>query len=227
MRTTLGSWRGRLALAVAALFAIAGGIAYASIPDAAGVIHGCYRTSLDDQKGQLRVVSEPGNCRNNELPIAWSVTGPPGPPGPPGADGEDGEDGEPFSGTFTSPNGQYSLSVTDAGIRLAGIGSTILLDATGIRVDSATTLTLRSGQDTSLRAGAGLTAEASAIATLRGAGVTVDSQTLLTLEGQVARIGPGPGCSPAARLGDPITGTTAGVAVTGVIFGGSPTVCVG
>ena len=214
MRTTLGSWRGRLALAVAALFAIAGGIASASIPDATGVIHGCYRTSLDDQKGQLRVVSEPGNCRNNELPIAWSVTGPPGSPGPPGADGEDGEDGEPFSGTFTSPNGQYSLSVTDAGIRLAGLGSTIVLDASGIDVRSATALTLRSTFGTSIRASAGLTAES-------GGGV-------LMLNGPVVRVGSSASCRPAARLGDAITGSAdAGGAVTGVVSSGTPAVCLG
>ena len=214
MRTTLGSWRGRVALGVAALFTIAGGIAYASIPDAAGMIHGCYRTSLDDQKGQLRVVSEPGNCRNNELPIAWSVTGPPGPPGPPGADGEDGEDGDPFSGTFTSPNGQYSLSVTDAGIRLAGLGSTIVLDASGIDVRSATALTLRSTFGTSIRASAGLTAES-------GGGV-------LTLDGPLVRVGSSAGCRPAARLGDAITGTAdAGGAVTGVVSSGTPAVCLG
>jgi hypothetical protein len=227
VRTILHAWRGRLTLAAVGLVAVGAGIAYGAIPDAAGVIHGCYRTSTDDQKGQLRVVEEPGNCRNNELPIEWSVTGPPGPPGAPGADGEDGEDGDPFSGTFTSPNGQYSLSVTDTGIRLAGAGSTILLDANGIELESSTALTLQSGLNMSLKADGGLTAEASAIATLRGAGVTVDSGTLLTLEGQVVRIGPGPGCSPTARLGDPITGTAAGASVTGFVSAGSPVVCVG
>lgn len=229
--TILGSWRGRLALAVAALFAIAGGIAYASIPDASGVIHGCYRTSLDDQKGQLRVVSEAGNCRSNELPIDWSVTGPPGPPGADGADGQDGEDGQdgdPFSGTFTSPNGQYSLSVTDAGIRLAGLGSTIVLDANGIEVRSATVLTIRSGLDTSVRAGTGLTAEAGTGATLRGSSVTVDSASLLSLDGALVQIRPGPGCRPGARLGDSIAGTAGtGGAVTGIVSGGTPLVCLG
>ena len=33
-----------------------------------------------------------------------------------GADGADGADGAPFSGTFTSPNGLYSINVTDAGV---------------------------------------------------------------------------------------------------------------
>lgn len=216
MRTILRSSRARLALAAAGFVAAVAGIAYGAIPDAAGVIHGCYRTSTDDQKGQLRVVSGPESCRNNELPIEWSVTGPPGdpgPPGPPGEDGEDGEDGDPFSGTFTSPNGQYSLSVTDAGIRLAGLGSTIVLDAAGIRIDSAQALTLRSTFGTSIRASAGLTAES-------GGGI-------LTLEGPLVRIGTA-GCRPAARLGDAIAGTAApDGSVTGVVAAGTPAVCLG
>ena len=35
-----------------------------------------------------------------------------------GQNGSNGQDGQPFSGTFTSPNGQYLISVTDAGITL-------------------------------------------------------------------------------------------------------------
>ena len=35
-----------------------------------------------------------------------------------GRDGVDGQDGEDFSGTFTSPNGQFRLVVGDSGVRL-------------------------------------------------------------------------------------------------------------
>lgn len=41
-----------------------------------------------------------------------------------GSDGRDGSDGQSFAGTFTSPNGQFSLTVTDAGITLARSGGT-------------------------------------------------------------------------------------------------------
>jgi hypothetical protein len=41
-------------MSVAGVLAAAGSIAYASIPDGGGVIHGCYSTLLS--KGQLRVV---------------------------------------------------------------------------------------------------------------------------------------------------------------------------
>lgn len=38
-----------------------------------------------------------------------------------GSNGVDGQDGEDFSGTFTSPNGQFRLVVGDAGIRLENL----------------------------------------------------------------------------------------------------------
>jgi tail collar domain/collagen triple helix repeat protein len=87
-------------LAVLALGAA--GIAYATIPDAAGVMNGCYRTSLDDQKGQLRIVDDPASCRSNEARIQWNqkgpkgdtgATGPQGPQGPKGDTGDPGPQG--------------------------------------------------------------------------------------------------------------------------------------
>ena len=75
--------------------ALVGGIAVAAIPDAGGVISGCYRVSEDDQKGQLRVVNDAANCRNNELPISWNQVGPQGLPGPQGPKGDKGDKGDP------------------------------------------------------------------------------------------------------------------------------------
>ena len=66
-------------LATALLFL--GVVAYAaSIPDANGVIHGCYKKA----SGQLRVIDgETSLCDSNELPIQWGQTGPQGLPAPP------------------------------------------------------------------------------------------------------------------------------------------------
>lgn len=47
-----------------------------------------------------------------------------------------GEDGTPFSGTFTSPNGQYSISVTDTGVTVASPDSSIKVTGTAIRVET-------------------------------------------------------------------------------------------
>jgi len=45
--------------------------------------------------------------------------------------GQNGKDGQPFAGTFTSPNGQFSLSVTDAGVEISGPDAKVSLPSTG------------------------------------------------------------------------------------------------
>jgi len=45
--------------------------------------------------------------------------------------GQNGQDGQSFAGTFTSPNGQFSLKVTDAGVEIKGPDSTITLPSGG------------------------------------------------------------------------------------------------
>lgn len=71
--------------AVLAVLVVAG-VAYASIPDSSGVIHGCYQTN----KGSLRVIDSSASCAVGETALNWSQTGPPGaqgvqgPPGPAG-----------------------------------------------------------------------------------------------------------------------------------------------
>jgi hypothetical protein len=54
-----------------------GGVAFATIPDSGGTIHGCYSKS----NGNLRVVESASDCRNNETALPWNQQGPPGPPG--------------------------------------------------------------------------------------------------------------------------------------------------
>lgn len=82
--------RSRLArgglLAVVAL-AMGAGIAYATIPDANGVIHGCISPS-----GLLTVIDDAtAQCGTNEKAISWNETGPPGRDGQDGAPGAPGE----------------------------------------------------------------------------------------------------------------------------------------
>jgi hypothetical protein len=73
-----------------------GGIAYASIPDSNGVIHGCYVKTT----GKLRVIDSGGKgCQAGEKPLNWSQSGvtgtmgPTGPTGPTGATGATGPTG--------------------------------------------------------------------------------------------------------------------------------------
>ena len=55
-------------------------------------------------------------------------TGASGPSGPQGASGPSGPAGT-FAGSFKSPNGLYSLDITDAGILLKGPGGSVKIEA--------------------------------------------------------------------------------------------------
>jgi hypothetical protein len=62
----------------AASVAATAGLAYSSIPDSAGTIHGCYSVS----KGNLRVIdSASASCMASERSLNWNQAGPPGPQG--------------------------------------------------------------------------------------------------------------------------------------------------
>jgi hypothetical protein len=62
-----------LAVAVVAA-AVGGSIAWATIPDAGGVIHACY-----GGKGALRVIDDSiDSCKPTETALAWNVQGQPG-----------------------------------------------------------------------------------------------------------------------------------------------------
>src|SRR6476659_9405489 len=76
-------------LVIVGALVVAGGIAYATIPDSSGVIHGCYKKGAPNNKpappdvGSLRVVAtEKGQtCSPSEAPLDWNQTGQQGPPG--------------------------------------------------------------------------------------------------------------------------------------------------
>ena len=80
MKTFLRKRTAQVALAIVALLTVAGGVAYATIPDSNGVIHGCY----DSKSGALRVIdpSTSQTCLNKETAVTWNQTGPQGPAGP-------------------------------------------------------------------------------------------------------------------------------------------------
>jgi hypothetical protein len=81
-------------LVVAVALAVGGGIAYASIPDSGGTIHGCYFKA----GGLLRVIdtARGQTCHPSfELPLNWNQAGIPGPPGATGPQGPKGDKGDP------------------------------------------------------------------------------------------------------------------------------------
>ena len=89
---------------------IAGGLAFATIPDGGGVIHGCYSKS----GGSLRVIdASVTNCGKSETSLNWGVTGPQGPQGiqgPAGAQGAQGPAGAQGPQGVQGPQGPSGVS---------------------------------------------------------------------------------------------------------------------
>ena len=145
--------------------------------------------------------------------------------------GAAGADGQPFSGTFTSPNGQYSISVTDTGVRLSAPGGTnVTLGANTISVQSGGTSTWRTntafdllaGTNVSVNAGTNFDLRASGAASLQAAATFAARGALLSLNG-------GTSCLPPIRLTDFGTAVDSFTGQTFVssIGPGSATVCIG
>jgi hypothetical protein len=85
----LRSLRVLIPTTVVLALAVGVGVATGAIPDASGVIHGCY-----DPQGALRVIDPASSsCKNNETALNWSQTGPAGPTGPNGPKGATGPTG--------------------------------------------------------------------------------------------------------------------------------------
>jgi hypothetical protein len=96
MKLRTGRRTGLVALVVGVGVAV-GGIAYASIPDSDGLIHGCYNKT----NGALRVIDTSGKgCSAAEKPLNWNQTGPTGAAGLSLFANID-EDGTLLSGTAT------------------------------------------------------------------------------------------------------------------------------
>jgi hypothetical protein len=90
MYRVIGRFSRRVVLIAIGALAVAGGIAYAAIPDGNGTIHACVLAG----QGQVRIVDPAqGTCKANETALTWSQTGPPGVQGPAGATGPQGPKG--------------------------------------------------------------------------------------------------------------------------------------
>jgi hypothetical protein len=255
----------RLVLATVVLFALAGGIAYASIPDGDGTYHACMLKGI----GTIRIIDPAKQQRCStalETEITFNQKGQPGADGaspsvlqlgsgdancPAGGaaitdaaghtayvcSGQKGADGAPFSGTFTSPNGRYSISVTDAGVDISDSGNQVvrvtgntltlhpgtdlLVTAGGkATINVATTVAMQSGNDVSLKVGGDLTTDVQSTLNLKASGGgTLQTGGTLAVKGSQIALNGGSSCSPAARMGDTVGGN--------VIVTGSPTVCIG
>jgi hypothetical protein len=129
-----------------------------------------------------------------------------------GAAGAQGQAGT-SNGTLQSPDGNYTLSVTNAGIVATGPNAQVMLDNGGLVLKSGTTLVLDAGTNLDLKAAASA-----------------------TIRGSVTRVGCANGGVPAARVGSQLqvsgnvsVGGGAGTFpfnASGAVQQGSPTVLV-
>lgn len=122
-----------VAVAIAGALLVAGGIAYATIPDSNGVIHACYKTG----QGTLRLIdpSKSQACLDSETALNWSQTGPQGPQGIQGLQGIQGPKGDTGP---TGPSDVYSVNGYGQGVKSIPGNPTILENL-------ATTSTLPAG----------------------------------------------------------------------------------
>ncbi|GAB4255490.1 MAG: hypothetical protein Kow00129_16310 [Thermoleophilia bacterium] len=191
-----------------------------TVPGGDGVIHAAYQAKT----GLLRVLSSAEAPMNNgEEYISWNQQGPQGekgdtgargPQGPKGDQGDQGPQGpqgpkgDPgeFTGTLASPNGQYSLSVTDDGIELAGPSGTVLIGSAGIVLD--------------VPQGARVALESSGNLNLSGIITTVSGVGSTSINGGMVYLNNG--TKPVAGVGYPVVSS----AGSGVITMGAPTVLI-
>jgi hypothetical protein len=235
--------------------ALAGGVAWAAIPGPGGVIQGCYRDKRGDVKvveslpcpkgysslpwNEQGVPGAPGADGADGVSPTVAQLSPGDTNCPAGGaaitdangtaayvcSGEDGADGEPFSGTFTSPNGQYSLTVSDSGITIAnGSNTRILIQGGTIDARAMLNLDLRAQNQLNARSNVAANIDAAFVDIQGVAATNVGATGVLDLRGAQVRVN-GAGCRPAARVGDLVI-VPPGSAV-GSITLGSPTVCIG
>jgi hypothetical protein len=150
-----------------------GTAAYAALGDER--VAACYAPKT----GVLSVTGRdgaPATCAAGHLPIDWSIQGPQGPQGAQGAPGV-------FGGTLTSPNGAYSLSVTDSGIVLSSTGASVRLTGATIEILSSGATTVQTGTTFALAAGTTAALQAGTnLALASGSSTTVDADRSLAIQ---------------------------------------------
>ncbi len=173
-RLRLGSSRTLTAALVVALLFAAGSVYYASGNGPGSVYYACITAGGALHRIEVDPAVAPV-CHGDQTLISWNQQGPPGPAGPAGQ----------FSGTFTSPNGLYSLSVTDAGIVMQGPAAKVQIDGSTVTV-----------QGTNVN--------------INGVSVAVNANAQLNLNGGITRVSGTPlllNCAPGA-VGVPLARIT-------------------
>ena len=93
--------------------------------------------------------------------------------------GSNGQDGQDFSGTFTSPNGQYRLVVNDTTAKLQGPNATVQILANGVEVAGPFARLKLMTNEASLNSQAQLTLQAQALFSASGALTSIGGTPIL------------------------------------------------
>jgi len=150
-----------------------------------------------------------------------------------GQNGANGADGQPFAGRFASPDGNYSLSVTNDGVDIVGPDTKISVSKdTGIMITSNSNVTVE-GHHTEVVGDESLTVRGnktevlgSETVTLKGDRTEVVGNANTTIVGAHVGINAGTGCRGVAAVGDLVQVDGPGPPFAGGILTGSPTVCI-
>jgi hypothetical protein len=112
-----------------------------------------YYACVNQNNGLLKMVNEAKECQKHEVKISWNQVGPKGDPGVKGETGDTGAQGETgvFNGKFESPNGLYSIEVTDNGLSLQGPGGAIELTGTSININGTANVKINSMVTTEIK----------------------------------------------------------------------------
>lgn len=142
----------------------AGDLTGQEVPPEPETYHACY-VPLTGTIYRIKAPrTRPACASTSHVAFSWNQEGPVGPKGEPGDPAE-------FSGTLTSPDGNYSLAITNDGILLDGpsgsvsideFGVSILADSGKVTVVAADDFVMSAGRDATLKATNDLTIKAAA-----------------------------------------------------------------
>jgi hypothetical protein len=143
------SWRQALAYALGLMTATAGfavGAAWAGHAATGGSIQACVRHESGTLYLQNTRSGKKQACERNDTTTSWSITGPQGPQGTQGPAGAPGTNGAPGASgpqgpagslnNATSPNGLYTITLSNQGILLKGPRGTVTINIAGAQMNT-------------------------------------------------------------------------------------------
>lgn len=143
------SWRQALAYALGLITATAGfavGAAWAGHAATGGSIQACVRHESGTLYLQNTRSGKKQACDRGDTATSWSITGPQGPQGIQGVTGAAGAAGAPGAAGATgaagslnnavSPNGLYTVTLSDQGILLKGPNGNFTVNLTGVQMNT-------------------------------------------------------------------------------------------